>query len=215
MATSKTTLARKVYTYSDGETGRSAKPGWTKLTFELLAPEKDSDGNAIVLESVDVTPDMFPEDIQWCAIGHGLSQKLGDNLAGIAGKAAKDEDAPDFDEERGYVDYAVILLSDAIDNLKNGVWVSESEGSSGPGSVTMLYEAIVAAFTEAGSELSEEQLANIRTKLKDEDYRKAAKANPSVDAKYKELAAKRAAERAKAAKAKAKDAGADLGSLIG
>ncbi len=204
MANTKTMLSRKVYTYENGETGRSAKPGWQKLTFEFLAPNKDEKDQPIILETVSVDRSLFPAEVLDCAIGHGLSQKLGDALAGIAGKAAKEGVSPD--KERGFVDFAFELISDAIDNLKEGVWVAEGEGSSGSGSVTILYEAIVAAFAKAGTELTDEQKASIREKLKGEDYRNAAKARKDIAAEVEKIKAARAAERAKKAAAQAKQA---------
>lgn len=216
MAT-RTQLVRKVYVHEDGEEGRSAKPESKSLRFEFLAPQKDENDNPVVLDTRTIDLDAFIKEqpgIAHCAFGHGLSQKLGDGLAGIAGKAAKDDVSED--KERGFVDYALSLFDDALDNLQNGVWVAEGEGSSGSGNVTVLFEAIVAAFAKAGTDLTDEQRASVRGKLKDEQYRKDAKARSDVAAEVARITAERAAERAKkaAAKAKADKPEDDLSSLV-
>lgn len=204
MASERTALLRKVYTYSDGETGRSVKPGATKLTFQFLAPEKDADDNVVVLETRDIDIAEFiasNAEMAFCATAHGLSQKLGDDLAGIAKKAAKDEVDPDKD--RGYVDYATQRFDDMLDDILNGVWVAESEGT-GAAKTTMLFTAICNVLTAAGREFDE---ADIRTKLKDEEYRKNAKSNPQVASELRELERIRAEERAKKAAEKAAESG--------
>ena len=214
----RTQLVRKVYDYEGGESGRSAKPNATVLNFEFLAPEKDENDKAVVLDTRTIDLKAFAADnaeMAFCAMAHGLSQKLGDELAGIDGKAAKANEARD--DERGFVDFALSLWDDMFDNITSGVWVEEGEGSSGAGNVTVLLEAIVAAFADAGTELDDAQKAGIRASLKDEAFRKAAKARPDVAAHVADITAKRAAERA--AKAKEKAAAAtdmgDLNALLG
>lgn len=198
------THVRKVYVYEDGAEGRSAKPGWKKLRFEMLAPNKDDDGNFVVVDTREITPDMFDGEIVHCAAGHGLSQKIGDDLAGIDKKAAND--GASFDPETGYAAYIGQRIDDMVDNLKNGVWVAEGEGSTGGGNVTILFEAIMRAFEEAGVDVSEEQKAGIREKLKDEQFRKNARARADVAMHVAEITAERAAARAKAAAEKAAEA---------
>jgi hypothetical protein len=213
MANTKTPLTRKVYTYADGRMGRSARPGATKMTFEFVAPIKDAEGNLVVLETREINLSEFPAGVIECATFHGFGQKFTDDLAGIAGKAAKDEATEH--PERGFVDYAVERFDDMMDNLRNGVWVSESEGGGKGSNVTILHEAIVSVFAEAGTELSDEQKAGIMTKLADEEYRTAAKDRPDVAYQVKRITAERAAARAKEAKAKAKAAGSqELGGLL-
>lgn len=204
---------RKVYTYEDGSTGQSAKPGWTKLTFNLYGSEKDENDKPIVVDSFDVSKADLPDAIKDCAIGHGVSQKMGDDQAGIATKAKAENVEPD--PKTGYAGFIKGRLSDMMDNFANGVWVAEGEGSSGGGNVTILFEAIVSAFGDAGQELTDEQKATVRAKLQDEDYRKSARARPDVGMHVARITAERAAERAKAARKAAKDAGtSDMGDLL-
>lgn len=207
------THARKVYEYADGTEGRSAKPNWTALRIECLAPTKDKDDNFVVLETRRITrEDADSWDVAPCAMGHGYSQKLGDDLAGIA-KKAKDDGAA-FDKVRGYADYIAERLDAMIDNFRAGVWVSESEGG-GAASVTILFTAIVEAYADQDNALSDEKIAQLRERLKDEEYRKTASEVPEVKAKIEKIKADRAVERAKkAAEAAAKDGGAKPLSLL-
>lgn len=215
MAEKKTALVRKVYTYADDTTGRSAKPGWKVLTFELLSPHRDAEENLVVLDRVEVSRDMFPAEILECAIGHGLSQKIGDDLSGIATKAAKEEPPFVADPERGFVEYAYDRIAAMVDNLKGGVWVEEGEGSTGASNVTILFEAIVHVLKASGKELTESDLAAVREKLKNKDYREGAKARPDVAAQVAAIQLERAKARHDAAKAKAKaEAPADMSELI-
>lgn len=201
----RTQVLRKVYVQKDGTEGRSAKPGWTHLRFELLAPAKVED-KAVVLDSLTIAKADIPATMQDCMIGHGLSQKLGDDLSGIEAKAAKEEPPVSADKDRGFVDYAKQRLTDAWDNIKAEVWVEEGEGGNGGTNITILLEAMKAAFADQGSPLSDEQVAEKLNKLKDADYRKKAASVPAVDAHVKRIRAERAAEAAKAARAKAKEA---------
>ena len=74
------------------------------------------------------------------------------------------------------------------------------------------------AFAKAGHELTEEQIAGIRQKVKDEDYRKEAKARPDVNSEVQRITAERAqaraAEAAKKAAEAAQDGESDLGDLL-
>lgn len=203
MATQRTQLVRKVYIYADGEEGRSAKPEATGLRFEFLAPEKDENDNLVVLETRTIDLEAFATehpDMMHCAFGHGLSQKLGDNLAGIVGKAAKQEPPVEADPERGFVDFGLELFDDAWDNILADVWVAEGEGSSGAQNVTILFTAIVNVLTKHGKAFEEQE---IRTKLRDADYRTKAKANPEVAAEVRKIELERAQDRLRKAEAKA------------
>lgn len=215
MAT-KTQLLRKVFVGTDGTEKRSAFNGWSVLRFDLLSPTKDADGKGVVIDTFSINRSDVPTDMIECAAGHGLSQKLGDDLAGIAKKAEADNVSED--PTRGFVDYAKSRLTEAFENIKGGVWVEEGEGGAGA-SVTILLMAVQAAFVDAGSELTDEQIATVREKLKDETYRKAAASRPDVDLHVKRIRAERAAEAAKAARAKAKEAAkegaADMSALLG
>lgn len=197
MATKKNRIARKVYVYDDGTTGRSAKPNWQKLKFEFLAPKAEGEAEARVVNTLEVTADMIPEAMQHAAMGHGLSQKCGDAYADIVKKAKALGETED--KETGWAHLAKSLAQDVLDNIVNGVWVAEGEGSSGAGNVTILFEALVRAFQAEGVEPSEEQLAKIRQNLQDEKTREAVKARADVHRFVAEIQAERAAARAKAA----------------
>lgn len=203
----RTSILRKVYVYSDGSEGRSAKAGWTGLRFELLAPTKDAEGKPVVLDSITVEPGMFPKETLECAIGHGFAQKIGDDLAGIATKAGKEEPPVGEDPVRGFVDYAKDRIESMIENLKAGVWVEEGEGSTGAANVTILFEAIKAAKEKAGAAFDE---AATRKNLQDADYRKKASAVPAVKAEVERIKLERQTARAKEASKAAKESAGDL-----
>ena len=202
---------RKSYRYANGETGRSAKADWTHLVFEILGvPTKDENDKNVypVVDTVEIPRGEIVAETQACAMGHGIMQKVGDTIADVVRVAAKD--GVTEDPKTGFASLILETISDQIDNIKAGVWIEEREGS-GSQSVTLLFEAVVAAFSKAGTELTDEQSAGIREKLKDEEYRKKAKARADVAAEFARLQAERAAERAKTAAKKAKDA--DTGDL--
>lgn len=200
---------RKVYTYADGSTGRSAKPEWVKLTFEMLGPKGDDDETAPVVDTFDFVRDDIPQEIHWCSSGHGLSQKGGDDIAGIAKKAK--ESGYDYDPVRGYADCIKERLGNVYDNILAGIWVAEGESSSGAGNVTILLQAVMQVFENANRELSEDQIAAFRENLKDEEYRNELKARPDIDLQVRKILEERAAERR--AQAEAKLESTDVGSL--
>lgn len=208
-------IARKVYVHADGTEGRSAKPGWTALRFDLFGAEKDADGKPVVVSSVTVDPASIPAEMRECAFGHGMSQKLGDSLAGLE-KSAKDDGAS-FDATRGWADYATDLLTGVLEDIQSGVWVAESEGGSG-GSVGILAEAIFAVLRDNGQEPDEAAQAAIRKSLQDEAQRKKMQGRADVKAHLTRIQAEKAQERAKKARAAAKEAqkgGAETPSILG
>jgi len=208
----RTQLLRAVYVYADGSEGRSAKPDAKALRFEFLAPEKDAEDNAVVLETRTIDLEEFAREhagMQHCSSAHGLRQKLGDNLAGIAGKAAKEE--VDADPVRGFVDFALEIFDDSWDNILNDVWVAEGEGSSGGSNVTILLTAISRVLEAHGKEFTVEEL---RKKLQDADYRTKAKANPAVALEVRKIEQERAAARLAKAEEKAAAATTDADDLI-
>lgn len=210
------THVRKVYVKGD-ETKRSAFEGWEVLRFEMLAPEKDAEGNPVVIDTFDVSRGEVPQSIADCAFGHGISQKLGDNLAGIDKKvSAEGSELPGYDAQRGYANAIRALLEDQMEDLRNGIWVSEAEGGAGGGNVTILLEAVKAAFAKGGTELSDEQIAAFKTALADKEQAKAVKSNPAIAAEIARINKERADARAKEAAKRAKDAGAGgLADLLG
>lgn len=200
-------ISRKSYRYQDGTTSRSAKAGWTALVFELF-DGRDAEGKGIVAGTIEFPKAELGSEVLECAMGHGLSQKLGDELAGIEAKRTKAaENGEAFETAAEFASY---LLTNMWDNLKSGVWVEEGEGGGAAGNVTLLFEAILAAFEKAGKPISEDKHPTLRKHLEDKTYRDDARSNPHVKAELSRIVAERAAERAKAAKAAAKTAAADL-----
>ena len=174
----------KTYTYSDGDTGRSAKPGCMALT--LTFGEGD-DAPKIVVDA-----SKFSDEVRHCATYHGLSQKIGDSYASL-----KDDDS------------RYEAASAMVEHLMTGVWVAEGEGA-GP-RITLLVEAIMRAAKVAGKKADE---AAIAAKCSDKEtgkaYREGALKNAQVAAQYEQIKAERAAERA-AKKAEAAKQAADKG----
>lgn len=199
MAT-RTSRLRKMYEYDDGRTGRSAKPGWKALIFEVLAAKTGDEYP--VAETIRIERDTLPADMWDCGSGHGVMQKVGDEISGIARQLSKDGVAEDT--KLGYAPQVAESIRDAVANLQAGVWVEEGEGSSGAGNVTILIEAIGRVYTEAGHELTPDVLQSIRTKAKDADYRKGARARTDVAKHVRDIELERAKERAKAAAQAAK-----------
>ena len=217
MATRKT-HARKVFVNSDGTETRSAKPDWETLRFEFLAPEKVDD-KFVVAGTFEASRAEIPEDMISCAFGYGLSQKLGDYLAGLEKKAAAladDGQLFTYHIATGWKDLMEHLLDEQWGNILEGVWVTESEGKGGGGgSVPILLQAIQAAYAGSGKPLTDKQVEGIRAKVKTEDGRKAFAEHPQIKVEYLRIQEQRAKDRAAAAAAKASEGGgADLGSLL-
>lgn len=198
-------VLRKSYGYEDGSTSRSAKPSWTTLTFEII-DGKDKDDKAIVVNAVTLNRADMSDDVLACAMGHGFSQKIGDEVAGWPKKAEKAG-------EPATRDFVASLITDMIDNLKSGVWVEEGEGG-GSGNVTILHEGIVAAFAKTGTELTDEQKQGFMKALQDKAERDRIKAMPEVAAEVARILAERAANRAKEAAKAAKGVPSTLAMLL-
>ena len=221
MATRKT-HARKCFVYSDGSTGRSAKPGWSKLRFEMVAPDKVND-DLVVVDTLDISPDVLGvTQEQWdalppmvqCAAGYGLSQKYGDDYAGIEDKAAKDDEAPAYDKARGWADYIRMRVEASVEDTRNGIWVAESDGEGGGGNITMLFNAVLAAYDKAGKAIPEEKHAALRQKLADKEEAKKARGVPQVKAELERIKLERQQARQKEAAKAAKESGATLTDLV-
>lgn len=147
------------------------------VTFTFLDPEGNPSGDPIVAKLSDLS-----ETIRTQLALHGLSQKLGDSYAG----------AESLEAARGSV-------TGTLQQLVNGTW---TQRSSGGGSKTSDLAEAVAQLKNAPVEDVAAKLAQ----LSDEDV-KAIRANAKVKAIMAEIKAKRAAEKARAAKKDAKDAG--------
>lgn len=201
----RTHLTRKVYIHEDGTESRSPKANTVAMRIEFVAPEKDANDQLVVLETRMLKTNGMSPEINHCALYHGYGQKFVDDLAGIANKAKKD--GVIADKERGFVDYACQRYDDMFEALAGGVWVAEGQGGA-EGNTTILYEAIVNLLTKVGGgePVADDRLAKIRAALQDDEQVKAFRARPDVAAELSEIKAKRAAERAKAARAAAKGA---------
>lgn len=199
----KMSVSRKVYVLADGTTSNRAKPNWSSLRFELFGANKDAEGKNVVVDTVDIPQDVFSAEIMACAAGHGLMQKIGDNMAGIEGQAKKDMEAgvseAVFDPQKGYAAYARYLIEGMVDNLKAGAWVEEGEASGGAGNVTILLEATVAAYADQGKILTDAHKKELVAKFEDKAARDATRKIPAIAAHIARIVAERAAERAKKA----------------
>lgn len=108
-------------------------------------------GKTLTIKSVDLTP-----ELQLMALGHGLSQKCGDEAAG-----EKD------------IDDIVVAVEDVMTRLKNGDWkVAREAGDSFAGS-----SIVIKAIGEATGKSAEEVKAFLQSKL--EASKKAAETNGS------------------------------------
>lgn len=199
-------IMRKSYVYADGTTSRSAKNDWTALRFEFF-DGVGSDGKPAVANTVDFSRGDF-EKVSGAAMGHGLAQKLGDEAAGYPAKAEKAHATADWQ-------FVKSLITDAADNLRNGVWVEEGEGSSGAGNVTILAEATARAYAEIGKPLSDGAKAKVISALANKEEREKARANALIAKHVRAIEKERADERArKAAEVDTTDAGAALGGMF-
>lgn len=121
----------------------------------------------------------------------GANHKIGDTFAGKT---------PQEGHERA---------ATMAERLLAGEWAKERE-SAGP-RPSMVVDAVVAVLVAAGQEVDDKRRAGIVKKTSGKEARERTLANPKYKAAYEELKAKAAADRAKAAKAAAKESDADLG----
>lgn len=175
-------LCTKVYVDADGGETRSAHPGATKLEFRFGADPKAPEQVEVV------TLADLPEEVRTCAAWHGLSQTLGDTYAGAKGDLTAALDA----------------FQTKFEVLAGGQWVEKREGvGPKPSSVAA---AVKAALEANGETVDDDRMAAIMSKLKTAEQRKAAVANPAINAQYEAIKLANAKAKAKAAAAKAKDA---------
>lgn len=166
--------AKKSYFLSDGTEVRSAQPEAVRLTFAFANGGK-----------LDVDPSKLSESVRYCAMFHGLAQKIGDSYAGSKTADEAEEEA-----------------SSLWERLEAGEWIAERE-AAGP-RISLILAAIVKARADAGKPFSEEEQAERAEKLKtDKAYRESCMANAAVKAAYAAIQAERAAEKAKKAAAEA------------
>ena len=186
----KSSVCKKVYIV-DGDEGstehKSATPEAARLEFRF-------DGGHV--ESISV--DQFPQAIRDCATLHGLSQKLGDAYAGA----------------KGDVDAAIESFGGLLERLQAGEWVKARE-SAGP-RLSMIFQAVVKVYADAGVTLDDAKAAEIQEALKDKAFREETTSNLKIKAALEQLRAEAAAARAaKAAEAAASDTGPEESDPLG
>ena len=171
----------KVYVLPNGDESRHARPG-AHIEFRW------ADGHVDV-----VRPSDFPEDIQACAVLHGLAQKLGDSYASTSS-----------------IQDAQSAFTEAYEQLGEGDWVTVREGG-GP-RVTQLAEAYRRAKAARGETVSLEDAARTVASW-DSDKRKAVSDIPEIAYQLAQIrleAAQKKAEEAKAAAAAGNGEGLSL-----
>lgn len=166
--------AKKSYYLQDGTEVRSATPEAVRLQFTFANGDR-----------LDVDPSKLSEQVRYCAMFHGLAQKIGDSYAGSK--------TPDEASEEAMALY---------ERLESGEWIAERE-SAGP-RISLILAAVVKARADAGKPFSAAEQAERGERLKtDKAYRESVMANAAVKAAYATIQAERAAERAAKAQAEA------------
>lgn len=166
--------AKKSYYLQDGTEVRSASPEAVRLTFAFANGDR-----------LDVDPSKLSEQVRYCAMFHGLAQKIGDSYAGSK--------TPDEASEEA---------SSLYERLEAGEWIAERE-AAGP-RISLILAAVVKARADAGKPFSDAEIAERSERLKtDKPYRESVMANGAVKAAYAAIQAERAAERAAKAAADA------------
>ncbi len=159
--------AKKSYFLNDGTEVRSATPEAVRLTFSFANGDR-----------LDVDPTKLNEQVRYCAMFHGLAQKIGDSYAGSKTPDEASEEATSLWER-----------------LEAGEWIAERE-AAGP-RISLILAAVVKARADAGKPFTEAEQAERSQRLKDDKaYRESAMANMAVKAAYAAIQAERAAERA-------------------
>ncbi len=208
---------RKVFVNADGTTSKSADKGWIALRFDLFNVAKDDKDQFVVCDSFEVKKEDLPALMFDAAVGYGLSQKMGDSVAGIVKYAEKPEIGFKPDTITGYATLIRTMLSELWEDIRNGFWTDEKEGGDGGASITILLAAILRAFSSSGIILTEAQAEGIKAKLATKEGREAFAARKDVKVHVAAIKAERAAEAA--AKALAAmgegEAPTDLAALLG
>ena len=181
MADKKTAVCTKMYILANGEESRSAHVDAVGLEFRF------ANGETEVIAKGD-NPEAIEAQLAW----FGRSEKYGNFYAGAKGDASRAHE----------------MFMTGKEVLAGGEW-SERGGGEGP-RPSMVIEAVVAALEEAGETVDTDRRAKIEGMVRDKDGRKAALANPAINAHYESAKADRAKVKAKAAKDAAKGAETDL-----
>lgn len=175
--------AKKVVFVSGESEGKQRMPNEgnvERIEFQF------ANGNTHTVVATDL-----PENVQRCALWHGISQKLGDEYSG----------AKTADE----AEEAFLAL---LERLTDGDWATE-RAEAGP-RTSLIFEAICIAYERAGKPLTDEQKTEKREALKDAATRKAAQEHPAIAAVYLELQAQRAVEKANKAREALANSGLEL-----
>ena len=101
-------------------------------------------------------------------------------------------------------------FQDAVAQIMSGEWREKAEGTAGSGSVSMVAQAIVNLLEAGGEDVDSDRVASIRGKVNTAEKRKAALANPAIDAEYQKLRLAAMQAKADAASAAAESADTDL-----
>ncbi len=110
----------------------------------------------------------YPQDIQTAFAWNGLAQKLGDGYA-------NSDSVSDAEE----------MFLTLHERLIGGEWVKAREG--GAVRPSMVVEAVIACLVANGEEVTDERREAIRTKLKTNEARSRALANPAINDEYKRI----------------------------
>lgn len=219
MAKTRLKTNRKLFVAPNGDTSSRPIENWSAIRYELFgslpAGKEDKSENYPTVKTVDIPRDSFPEHIMDLAAAHGLAQKIGDTAFNSVEAAAKDEGfSPD--PETAYAAFVEGRLQDILDNLQNGVWIEEKEGSGGA-NVKIVAEAVIRTLTAQGQAPADTDaaLASLIAKMKDDETRRATSANPAVKVHIAAIQAERAAARAKELAKGAKGQEVDTSALSG
>ena len=180
-APKKVGVCAKAYVMRDDTKSRSAHEDAVALQFEF------ANGKTEIVE-LDKFPDAIEARLDW----FGRSEKFGNLYAGAKGDADKAHE----------------MFLTGFENLANGEW-SERGGGEGE-RPSMVVDAVVAALEAAGEEVSDERKTSIHEKVKTKEGRKAALANPAINAEYERVRAAKAKAKLDTAKKLAKEEGADM-----
>ena len=172
-------VCKKVYIDKDGTESRSAHSGVVAQEFRFA----NDSTHRVVFEDL-------PEDIQFCAGRHGVSQKLGDEFSGAKGD-------PNIAEQ----DFLSML-----EQLQAGNWLVGSV--KGLPQISMVLEAIIRAYKAKGDPMNDERIAAARESLKDKEVLEGAKDDEPIAAQITTI--RRERDEAREAAAHEKAEGVDI-----
>lgn len=183
----RTAVAKKGYVDNAGEFHRSASADMSHGEIRFLGDDGES-----VVDTIEIRPEEFPEDVRRCAMFHGFMQKLGDAYAG-----SKNKDESPYD-----------LAMAVYEALIGGTWIKEGE-SAGP-RATYLLDAICNVIAEVtGTEPDEAKRKSVAESIASKDAKQDALKDARIKAAYEKIKADAAVARAKAAAKAAKDGGGE------